>query len=203
MAGKARNRKPLEWATFIGIDSLSLARQPAGWNRRGEARRVVGIRHLRGGSAIAETILRAEVGVTAGLLTIEHRGADGMKIEQSVELAPIAMPRGGQRWCFVCPVTGGLARKLYRYPGLWHFCSRKGLPEPVTYGCQRDSAAKRTMRQIWELRERLGDKGPLLGSLAEPDGMSEAEFLRHVRRYLQLASRLNFSPHGIKMRKAS
>lgn len=187
----------------LSIENLDLARMPAGWDKRGKAVRAVRVYHRRRGRTVAETKLSGEIESTAGIALLEHRGADGMLIEQSIRLEPVPQHFGGQRWFFVCPVTGNRARKLYRYPGLRQFCSRKGLPESVTYSCQRDSAAKRTMRQIWELRGRLGDKGPLLGSLANPDGMSEAEFLRHVRRYLQLASRLNFSIHGIKMKKAS
>jgi hypothetical protein len=126
-----------------------------------------------------------------------------MRIEQAVRLEPVPQHFGGHQWLFLCPITGMRARKLYRQSGMQRFCSRRGLPEPVTYRCQRDSAANRVMRQIWELRDRLGDKGPLLGSLAKPDDMSDAEFVRHVRRYLELASQLDFSIHGIKMKRAA
>ena len=197
MAGKAINRKPLECAYYIGIDSLSLARQPMGWNRGGKATRSIRI-HWQGGD---RTILSAEIRATTGLVTIEHHDANGLLIEQSVELATIPMPRGGQKWLFVCPVTGGHARKLYRYPGSGQFCSRKGLFELVTYRCQRDSGAKRVMRQIWEIRGRLRARGGLFMPFDQPDDMSLAEFIHHAGRYLVLANRLDFSTHGIKFRR--
>ncbi|RYG99590.1 MAG: hypothetical protein EON58_03360 [Alphaproteobacteria bacterium] len=203
MAGKSRNRKPLELAAFIGIESLCLARQPAGWNRRSKATRAVGVHHRRGGHTVGDTILRAEVGATAGMVAIEHLGADGMKIEQYVKIAPVAMHHGGQRWLFVCPVTGDHARKLYRYPGSRLFCSRKGLSEPVTYRCQRDSGAKRVMRQLWEVKGRVGAKGGLLGAFDQPDHMSNRDYIRHASRYLELASRLDLSTREFKFRRAT
>lgn len=188
---------------YLPVDCLHLARMPAGWDRRGKATRVVGIHHRCRNRAVAETDLHAEIDKSAGVALLKHRGTDGMRFEQSVRLEPVPQHFGGQRWFFVCPVTGNRARKLYRYPGMSGFCSRAGLPEPVTYRCQRDSAAKRTVRQIWELRDRLGDKGWLLGALAQPEGMDDVEFFRYVFRYRELASRLDFSIHGIKMKRAT
>jgi hypothetical protein len=201
MAGKARNRQPLESAMYLSIDCLHLARMPAGWNKRGKATRAVRVQHRCRNRTVAETLIRAEIGDMTGTALLEHRGSDAALIEQSVGLEPLPQHFGGQRWFFVCPVTGNRARKLYRYPGMSGFCSRAGLPAPVTYRCQRDSAAQRAMRQIWELRDRLGDKSWLLGSLAKPENMDDVEFCRYVFRYLQLASRLDFSIHGIKLRR--
>ena len=113
------------------------------------------------------------------------------------------MPRGGQRWLFVCPVTGGHARKLYRYEGSRQFCSRQGLPGPTSYHCQRDAGAKRVMRQIWELRRRIGAKGALLEAFDKPADMADAEFIRYARRYLELADRLEFTIHGLKFKRAA
>lgn len=202
MARKLRNRKALELSICIDIGSLCLARQPAGWNRCGKANRAVGLRHVRGTCVFAETTLRARVGATTGLVAIEHRDASGSRIEQWVELATISMPRGGQRWLFVCPVTGGRARKLHRHPGSRQFCSRQGLPEPVSYQCQRDSGAKRVMRQIWELRRRMGTKGSLFEAFDKPADMADAEFTRHAQRYLELADRLDFTNRGLKLKRA-
>jgi hypothetical protein len=202
MAGKSQNRKSLESAVYIAVDSLDLARMPAGWEKRGKAIRAVMVQHRCRNRTDAETELRAVVEKTAGVAVLEHRGADGMLIEQCVGLAAVPQHFGGQRWFFVCPVTGSRARKLYRYPGMRTFCSRRGLSEPVTYRCQRDSGAKRVVRQIWEVRGRLGAKGGLLSAFDKPDGMNDAEFFRHLSRYLQLASRLDFSADGIKMKRA-
>lgn len=200
MAGKTRNRIPLELSTWIDIDSLGLARHPKGWVGRGKSVRATRLQHLRGAVVFAETTLRAQINPAGGLVVIEHCDAHGARIEQSVELAAAPMPRGGQRWFFACPVTGGHARKLYRFPGSQQFCSRKGLPAPITYHCQRDSGAKRVMRQIWELRRRLGDKGTLFSVLDKPDEMSNAEYIQHASRYLELADRLEFSTTGIKVK---
>ena len=201
MAGKARNRKPLESAVFLAVEILDLARMPAGWAERGKATRVATIQHRHGRRTIAETRVHAVVERAAGVATIQHRGVDGTRIEQSLGLAPVAQHFGGQRWFFVCPVTGERARKLYLYPGSRQFCSRRGLPEPVTYHCQRDSGAKRVMRQIWELRHQIGVKGPLLGAFDKPYGMSDAEFIRRAGRYLNLAGRLDLSTREFKFRR--
>lgn len=201
MAGKARNRKPLELAAYLPIESLTLARMPARWAEHGAAKRAVTIQHRYGGGTVAETRIHAVVERTAGVAMIQHRGVDGARIEQSLGLAPVAQHFGGQRWFFVCPVTGERARKLYLYPGSRQFCSRRGLPEPVTYHCQRDSGAKRVMRQIWELRHQIGVKGPLLGAFDKPYGMSDAEFIRRAGRYLNLAGRLDLSTREFKFRR--
>jgi hypothetical protein len=202
MAGKARNRKPLEQALYLSIDCLHLVRMPAGWDRRGKATRSVRVQHRRRNQTVAETDLHAEIETSAGVALLKHRGVDGMVIEQSVRLEPVSQHFGGQRWFFICPITGARARKLHRQAGMRWFCSRQGLPEPVTYRSQRDSAAQRTMRQIWELRDRLGDRGWLLGALAKPEDMDDMEFCRYVFRYLELASRLDFSIHGLKVKRA-
>jgi len=202
MAGKARNRVPLELATCISIDSLSLARQPKGWNSRGRAMRSVSLRHSRGAHTVAMTSLYAEIAPTSGTVKVEHQTDDGQRFKQSVDIEPIPTGNGGHRWLLVCPVTGGHARKLYRYPGSRLFCSRMGLAEPVTYHCQRDAGAKRVMRQIWELRHRIGAKGALLQAFDKPAGMADAEFIRYARRYLELADRLDFTIHGLKLKRA-
>jgi hypothetical protein len=77
-----------------------------------------------------------------------------------------------------------------------------GLDEPVTYHCQRDAGAKRVMRQIWELRRRIGANGALLEAVDKPADMADAEFIRYARRYLELADRLNFTIHGLKLKRA-
>lgn len=201
MAGKARNRKPLESAVLLAVDILALARMPAGWAKHGKATRAVTIQHRHGRRTIAETRVHAVVERTAGVAMIQHSDIDGTRIKQSLGLAPVAQHFGGQRWFFVCPVTGDRARKLYWYPGLQQFCSRRGLPEPATYHCQRDSGAKRVMRQIWELRRRIGVNGPLLGAFDKPGGMSDAEFIRYGCRYLELASRLDLSNREFRFRR--
>jgi len=203
MTGKARNRKPLETATCLCIDSLGLARMPAGWSERGKAIRAVRVLHQRRGRTVSETELHAEVEAAGGKVRLEHRGTDGALIEQLVQLEPVAQHFGGQRWFFCCPVTGDRARKLYRYPGMLGFCSRRGLPDPVTYRSQRDSGAERVMRQIWELRAKLGDKNWMLGRLDKPDDMVDAEFHRYVVRYLELTRQLDCSIHGFRMKRTA
>lgn len=201
MAGKSRNRKPLEGAAYISVDCLSLARMPAGWDARGPARRDVRIEHRFGSRIRAETVLRAAVEKTAGAAVLEHRSADGTVIEQSVGLEAVPQHFGGHRWFFVCPVTGSRARKLYCFPGMRTFCSRRGLSGSITYRSQRDSGAKRVMRQIWELRGRLGAGGRLFDAFERPHGMCEKEFLRCLIRYLELSGRLELSVDGIKIKR--
>ena len=201
MAAEMRNRKPIEAATYLSIDCLSLARMPAGGHKHGKAVRAVKIRHRLQNLTVAETDLQAEFDQTGGAVALKHRGVDGMFFEHSVRLEPVPQHFGGQRWFFVCPRAGARARKLYRYPGMLEFSCRQGLPTNVTYHCQRDSGAKRVMRQIWQLRAKVGDTRCLLGTLDQPEGMSDAKYIRHAIRYLQLADRLDFSTRGIKLRR--
>lgn len=203
MATKLRSRKHLEAAIYLSIDCLSLARMPAGWRKRGKVMRAVKIQHRLHNRTTAETDLRAEFDETAGAVTLKHRGIDGMVIEHSVLLEPIRQHFGGQRWFFLCPRTGARARKLYRYPGMLEFSSRLGLQAQVSYRSQRDSGAKRVMRQIWDLRAKVGDTHCLLGTLDQPQGMSGAEYIRYAIRYLELADRLDFSTRGFNLRRIS
>src|SRR5688500_13962672 len=113
MAGKSRNRIPLESAMYLSIDCLHLARMPAGWHRRGKAIRELKVHHQRWGHIVAETRLSAEIQETAGVVSLKHHGVDGWPIAQTLDLEPVPQPFGGQRWFFVCPVTGMRARKLY------------------------------------------------------------------------------------------
>ena len=196
-----RNRKPIEAATYLSIDCLDLARMPAGWHKHGKAVRAVKIQHRRHNRAVAETELQVEFDDAAGAVALKHRGVDGMLFEHSLRLEPVPQHFGGRRWFFACPITGTRARKLYRFPGMHQFSSRKGLPAQVIYRNQRDSGAKRVMRQIWELRAKVGDTRCLLGTLDHPEGMSDAEYSRYAIRYLQLADRLDFSTRGIKLRR--
>lgn len=202
MAGKSRNRKPVESALYISVDCLNLARMPTGWDKRGSAMRRVRVQHRLRNRIDAETELRVVVERNTGIALLEHRDFHGLLIEQSVELEAVPQHFGGHRWLFVCPVSGCRARKLYRFPGMRTFCSRRGLSQPVTYGSQRDSGAKRVMRQIWELRARVGAKGRLFDEFEKPHSMRDDEFSQCIFRYLELASRLDLSTDGIRMKRS-
>jgi hypothetical protein len=57
------------------------------------------------------------------------------------------------------------------------------------------------MRQIWEVRRRIGVTGSLLGAFDRPSNMTEAEFIRRTARYLELANRLDLSTREFKFRR--
>ncbi len=84
-----------------------------------------------------------------------------------VQLTTTAQHLGGQRWWFVCPHTGHLARVLFLPMGGSIFASRTAYQLP--YACQGETPADRAMRRARKARARLGITDPnLCGAIPMP-----------------------------------
>lgn len=194
-----RTRPKIESVPFLGTDSLSLSRCQAGQQR--EAARAAKVLHQLGGRTVGETSLRATIGPEVGSLKIEHRHSDGEEFEQQIDLVSLERHFGGRTWFFLCPKTGNRARKLYLWPEHGRFCHRLASSVPPTYASQRVGGANRVMHSIWAIRGKLDAEGGLLSSFEKPDGMSQKQFIAYTRRYLMLASRLDFTNEGFRLRR--
>jgi len=194
-----RIRPKIESVSFLAIDNLSLSRCQAGQQR--EAARAARVLHQQGGRTVGETTLRATIGPTVGSLKIQHWRADGEAFEQYIDLVSLERHFGGRVWFFVCPATGKRARKLYLWPEQGRFCHRLAASAAPTYASQRVGGANRVMHSIWATRRKLHADGGLLSSFEKPDWISQKQFIAYTRRYLMLASRLDFTIEGFRLRK--
>ena len=192
-------RPKIESVLYLSIGCLDLAGHQVG--QRCEARRAAKLLHQRGERTVGETIFRATIGPTTGIMKISHRSAHGGAFEQHLVLASIERHFGGRTWFFVCPVTGKHARKLHLWPQHGLFCHRLAACVPPTYASQRVGGVERIIRSIWAVRRKLDAEGGLLSSFEKPDWMPQRQFIAYARRYLMLAGRLDFTIEGFRLRK--
>lgn len=141
------------------------------------------------GELVARVRYCADLGDAAGTLTLAYRD-DGRDAQDSIPLSTIPNHYGGRNWFMHCPVTGRRARKLYKWPGLSHFCHREAVRPRPTYASQRDSGISRVNRQRWALRHRLGDQwSDLFEEPIKPKWMRRRTFERYSSRDAELERR--------------
>lgn len=100
--------------------------------------------------------------------------------EQHVSLAAISQPFGGERWWFVCHVTGGHVSKLYLPRGSVRFASRAA--HRLGYRSQRETPQARNRTRVFKRQARLGEVTGIGFMPAKPKGMHWATYEREAAR---------------------
>jgi hypothetical protein len=99
---------------------------------------------------------------------------------QRLELVAIPSHVGGVRWFWICPRLERYAAHLYLPPGMAGFASRQG--HSLDYAGKRLNTADRAKRKAARLRELLGQRPAILGTLLPPPPprMSARTYLQAV-----------------------
>ncbi len=125
------------------------------------------------GERIGSIGYEAHLGPDSGRVRLKYTTTrwDGEKRESDywIQLETTPQPFGGRRWWFICPQTGGRARKLYLPTGAFTFASRQAYR--LAYACQRESARDRASRRAFKLRGKLGGEGGIGDSIPKPKWM--------------------------------
>lgn len=119
------------------------------------------------------------------LFTFRHpiRAEDERETSYTVRAMAAPVRLGGQRWWWVCPLTGRRVFKLYLPLGGWQFWSRQGYR--LGYACQRETKADRRMRRARRLHRALGGDGEALGGELppKPKGMRWRTYDRKIAEW--------------------
>jgi hypothetical protein len=102
------------------------------------------------------------------------------KIDYKIQLSRTQANYGGERFWFICPVTGRRVSKLYLPSGGDIFASRHAYK--LLYACQNEGYKDRMLRKKWKL---LGKLDPDLNYPYRPKGMHQKTYERLLEKYNQ------------------
>ena len=102
------------------------------------------------------------------------------KIDYNVRLSRSKPHYGGERFWFICPVTGRRVGKLYLPAGGDIFASRHAYR--LAYACQSEGFTDRALRKKWKLLAKFDDR---LDLPLRPKGMHEKTYERLLAQYEQ------------------
>jgi len=110
---------------------------------------------------------------------------DGRETRTRVACRSISQPFGGERWFFVCPLTGTLVQKLFLPPQEEAFASRGA--HNISYRSERLPDAERRYQRLTRFESRLrmefARRGCLSGFPHRPRGMHAATYERLTARW--------------------
>lgn len=125
-----------------------------------------------------ELVLEASVGLHGqrGMVRLAWTGGGA----QRLELVATPSQVGGMRWLWLCPRLERYAAHLYLPPDAAGFASRQA--HSLDYAGKRLNTADRAKRRAARLRELLGQRPPILGTLLPPPParMSARTYLQAV-----------------------
>ncbi|ACA17776.1 hypothetical protein M446_3386 [Methylobacterium sp. 4-46] len=102
--------------------------------------------------------------------------------DETVAVLATPQPLGGQRWWFLCPLTGRRTSRLDLPLGATGFAARQAYR--LAYRSQRESPRNRAISRAFKLRHQLGDSDGAIGDgLDKPKSMHAATFQRKIARH--------------------
>lgn len=132
-------------------------------------------------NSVAFRIQTADARGTLALL-FEMTSADGStaSIHCCVDLRATLQQFGGQRWWFICPLSGRRVIKLYLPSGSRTFASRHA--HRLGYLSQREMPQDRALSKTYKARERLGSVGGVGDYIERPKRMHRRTFERELAK---------------------